>query len=137
MKMKMKWKKAGQIQHAGYSRGIILLVILSPSENKNLFVEKKKQCLPKEKIKEWKGKIRTKTTICSLLVITSWPLNNYDRWVIMRTDTYISLSSVSQRTAVGLSDLHSAAVHLDNLRSESLYGGQDLFLVIQRGDAET
>lgn len=41
------------------------------------------------------------------------------------------------RTDVRMSDLHSAAVHLDNLRSESLYGGQDLFLVLQRGDAET
>lgn len=55
----------------------------------------------------------------------------------MRTETHMSLSPVSQHTAVGLSDLHSAAVHLDNLRSESLYGGQDLFLVVQRGDAET
>lgn len=74
MSLLNRWKKAGQIQQAGYSRGIILLVILSPSENKNLFVEKKEPVFTQ---REDKGKIRKKTTICSVL------LSPPDRWIIM------------------------------------------------------
>lgn len=42
---------------------------------------------------------------------------------------------LSVRPHMCVSDLHPSAVHLDDLGSKGLDGRQDLFLVLQRGDA--